>query len=233
MPYLFVDIETVPDLTADEYFDLRQQVDSGAISKDTGNRDLFWKFKNGALNPLDGRVSMITYSVGGSHTFRLKEWELGERETLLRFYRLLGDLLRGTGETCTIVGHNVLSFDLLFLHGRMRHHGIDDDKWLYQRVFRGPVIIDLLQLHLPLNGYRLRGLKHDVLAHAYGFQVKSSTGAGAIEHYFQGDYDSVLQYSEREFIYPDMFAKIQRDGLVTREQLQGSIEHYNLEHGLT
>ena len=115
-----------------------------------------------------------------------------------------------------------MSFDLLFLHGRMRHHGIDDDKWLYQRVFRGPVIIDLLQLHLPAERLPAQGPQARRPGPCLAdFRSSPSTGAGAIEHYFQGDYDSILQYSEREFIYPDMFAKIQRDGLVTRETAAG------------
>ncbi len=229
---LFVDIETAPSFTSEEYFELKRQVDSGVLSRDSENRKLYWKFERGGLTPFDGKVILITYRVNNAHTFRLKEWESGEKEILRKFYNTVVDLQRGSAEDrLKIIGHNILGFDLFFLYSRMRHHQIAEEEQLYQRIINRPEVVDLLQLHLSLNDYQIKGLKHDVLAHAYGFPVKSTLGSGEIPHYFAGEYDRILEYSEREFIYPELFGKIRSGGLVSREALQGSIEHYNRIHG--
>ena len=232
MPDLFVDIETVPDFSAGQYREVRRRVGSGDLSRSSGDRDLFWKFKRGGLNPFEGKVILITYRVDHAHVFRLKEWELGEAAALRKFYEVMSDLQRGPGEdNLRVVGHNILNFDLFFLYHRMLHHKIDDPKRLHRRIMSGPETVDLLQTHLPLNNHRFRGLKHDVLAYAYGFRPKLTLGPEEIPHYFEGEYDKILEYSEREFIYPDLFEKILSGGLVSGEGLRRSIERYNEASG--
>ena len=229
---LFVDIETVPDFGEEEYLDVRRRIESGEMSRNSKDRDLFWKYERGGLNPFDGKVILIVYRINDAHIFRLKEWEIGEREVLQRFYNVLSDLQRGGGgDRLRIIGHNILGFDLLFLYSRMCRHGIADEGRIYQRIMNGPAVVDLLQLHLPLNGYRTKGLKHDVLAHAYGLPVKSTQGSGETPHYFQKEYGKIIEYSEREFIYPELFERIRSGGLVSGEALQESIKHYDEVHG--
>jgi len=231
MVNLFVDIETAPSFTAEEYFDAKRRIDSGELSRGSEDSELFWKFERGGLTPFDGKVILITYRVNDAHLFRLKEWETGERAMLQRFYDTVVDLQRGSNEDrLKIIGHNILGFDLFFLYIRMRHHRIAEERWLYQRIINRPEVVDLLQLHLPLNNHQTKGLKHDVLAHAYGFPVKSTLGSGEIPHYFAKEYDKIIEYSEREFVYPELFEKIQSGGLVSRESLQKSIEYYNRIH---
>jgi hypothetical protein len=87
-------------------------------------------------------------------------------------------------------------------------------------------VIDFLQTHLPLNDFKTKGLKHDVLAYAYGFPVKSTLGSGEIPHYFQEDYNKIVEYSKREFIYPELFQKIISEGTITKEKLLDAIKHY-------
>jgi len=227
VPNLFVDIETAPDFTKEQYFDVKKQIDSGHLDKNSENKDLFWRFERGGLTPFDGKVILITYQINNGHVFRLKEWELGEQTLLEKFYQLLVDLQRGPGQDwLRIIGHNILGFDLFFLYNRMKYHKTSEEKWLYQWIMNKPEVIDFLQLHLPLNDLKTKGLKHDVLAHAYGFKVKSTLGSGEIPHYFQGDYEKIIEYSEREFIYPELYEKINSQGLVSKEKLQESIKHY-------
>ena len=79
---------------------------------------------------------------------------------------------------------------------------------------------------MPLNDFKTKGLRHDVLAYAYGFPVKSTLGSGEIPHYFQEDYGKIIEYSEREFIYPELYQKIIAEGTISKDQLLESIKHY-------
>jgi hypothetical protein len=108
----------------------------------------------------------------------------------------------------------------------MKHHKIEDEKWLHQWIINKPEVIDFLQTHLPLNEFKTKGLRHDVLAFAYGFPVKSTLGSGEIPHYFQEDYNKIIEYSEREFIYPELYKKIINEGTISKKQLLESIRHY-------
>jgi len=232
MVNLFVDIETVPSFAAEEYLAVKRRIDSGELTRDSEDRGLFWKFKRGGLTPFDGKVILITYRINDAHIFRLKEWETGEGKMLQNFYDVIARLQYGPGnDRLKIIGHNILGFDLFFLYIRMRHHRIAEERLLYQRIINKPEVIDLLQLHLPLNDHRTKGLKHDVLADAYGFQAKSTLGSEETPHYFAGEYEKIIQYSEREFIYPELFEKIRTGGLVSREALQAAIERYDRIHG--
>ncbi len=228
LPNLFVDIETAPQFTKEEYFKTKEAIDSGILHKNSENKDLFWRFERGGLTPFNGKTILITYKINNGHVFRLKEWELGEKELLQKFYNVVVDLQRGTSDDrLKIIGHNILRFDLFFLYGRMIHHNIEDEKWLHQWLINKPEVIDFLQIHLPLNNFKTKGLKHDVLAYAYDFPVKSTLGSGEIPHYFQEDYDKIIEYSEREFIYPELYEKIITNGMITSEMLQKSIKHYD------
>ncbi len=231
MVNLFLDIETAPDLSPEQYFEAKQKIDSGVLSRNSEDKEMYWICERGGLNPFDGKTILITYRINNAHIFRLKEWELGEREILQKFYNLLADLQHGSSEDrLKIIGHNILGFDLFFLYNRMKQHQIAEEKRLYQIVINKPEVVDLLQIHLPLNGNNTKGLKHDVLAYAYGFPVKSTLGSGEILHYFEKEYTKIIEYSEREFIYPEIFEKIQQDGLTSEETLQESIKHYDETH---
>ena len=201
---LFLDIETVPDMEAAEYLEATERIRRGDLGPDSEDGHLYWKCTRGALKYTEGRIILITYQVNDAPVRRLKEWESGESAILTKFYTLLQDLQRHRGED------------------PLRHH-LDDETWLHQWVVNGPVAMDLLQMHLPVNGMSARGLKHDVLAHAYSLPVKESQGGGETERYFRGDYSHITEYSEREFIYPQMFRRILDGGMVSAETLAESI----------
>lgn len=231
MPDLFIDIETVPDMTADEYFQTMEDIESGKLTRDSEDKERFWRFQRGGLTPFDGKVILITYKINDAHTHRLKEWEDGEEKILKKLFELLTDLQKGYGnDRLKIIGHNILGFDLFFLYNRMRFYAIGEDRWLYQRIINKPEVLDFLQAHLPLNDYNTKGLKHDVLAHAYGFPTKETVGSEETLHYYQKEYHKIIEYSEREFIYPELYAAIKSGGLVTRQRLQESIQWYDSMH---
>lgn len=224
---LFVDIETIPDMEAAEYLEAAERIKRGELGPSSQDSHLYWKCTRGALKYTDGRVMLITYQINDAPTRRLKEWEAGERVVLEKFYSLLQNLQRHrSSDSLRIIGHNILAFDMFFLYNRMRLHRLDEEAWLSQWVVNGPITIDFLQMHLPLNGMSAKGLKHDVLMHAYGLPTKGSTGDDEIERYFRGDYDHVIGYSEREFVYPQLFRKITEGGLVSAQKLVDSIRWY-------
>jgi hypothetical protein len=77
MPNLFLDIETAPQFTKEEYFKTKEEIDSGKLNRHSENRDLFWRFDREGLTPFDGKVILITYKINNGHVFRLKEWADG------------------------------------------------------------------------------------------------------------------------------------------------------------
>ncbi len=224
----FLDIETVPDFEPGQYLELRAREREGGLTEADGS--LYWKYKLGALSPFDGRVALVTYQAGGAPPVRLKEWERGERAVLQELYGVVSDLQKRGGRL-NIVGHNVLSFDIPFLYQRMLASSVNEPRWVHHYMVRKPAVADLLQLHLPVNGYSAKGLKHDVLARAYGLEAKATSGADEVLHYFEGRYDLILQYSEREFVYPEMFARMRRGGIATAEKIRESVEQYERSLG--
>jgi len=223
---LFVDIETAPNFeSAEEYFKVRNAVESGQLTQNSPDKGNFWKYKMGSLNPFDGKITLITYQINDGPAKHLKEWETNESKILNEFYSLLVDLnkYRSDEEHLRIIGHNILNFDVFFLHERMKKHFPANEKWIYQWLIRKPEIIDFLQMHLPLNNLQTKGLRHNVLAHAYGFEQKETTGENTIFDYYNKQYDKIIEYSNQEFIYPQLYNKILTSGLVSKEHLLESM----------
>ena len=219
---LFLDIETVPDMTASEYADAAERMGQGILTKQS-DPDTYWKARKGALNAVDGKVILIAYRLGEHGPVRrLAEWESDEKTILAEFYGVLSKFQRIRG--FRIIGHNLTRFDLPFLYARMLHHNIDGGREIYRRLVEGVVVCDTLQMHLPLNGYDIAGLRHDTLMHAYGLPVKGTSGGDEIRHYFDGEYEKILEYSEREFLYAELFARMREGGMVSAERLKGAVE---------
>jgi len=226
MTKLFVDIETVPDFTEQEYLEAKSLPDD-APPKDPEQKEMYWKLRNGSLNPFLGKVILITYKVNNGYVHRIKEWEDGERAILDKFFTLIKNLQKGSSDDwLQIIGHNILGFDLLFLYERMKHYGIDEDRWIYQYLLKRPDVADILQVHLSANAMQRRGLKHDILADAYGLPQKGEHGGDMIEQYYQKNYDAILKYSEKEFIYDDIYDKILTEGIVSAKNLSDAITRH-------
>lgn len=232
MTNLFIDIETVPDFTDEEYYRLAALFDAEKLTKKSDPAS-YWKFVRGALSPFEGRVVFIKYQIdeiGSMHM--LKEWELGEAEILKRMFNIIADLEHGPGSGLRIIGQNITKFDIPFLYERMDKHDISKRADLYYKLNMRPLIFDFLVAHLELNGMTGKGLKHDVLAHAYGLPTKSTHGGNEIKHYFDKEYDKILEYSEREFIYPELYSLIDKGGLVSKERLEESKLWYDKTHAV-
>jgi len=219
---IFLDIETVPDMTPDEYRDAVRRIELGTLTP-RSDPDLYWKAAKGALNAYDGKVVLLVYQVSEYGPIRrLKEWESGERAILCDFYATVSRL-QGTRESLRIIGHNIAHFDMPFLYTRMLRHGIDSDREIYSRMVQRTILVDTLQAHLPHNNFDIRGLRHDALMSSYGLPVKETSGGEEVAHYFDGQYDRMLGYSEREFLYAQLFSKMRR-GMVSGTRLRQAID---------
>lgn len=241
MPNIFVDIETVPIYeTEEEFFNVKNGIDAGIIHKDHDDpavRKMFWKKEMGALNPVEGKIIMITYQVNDGRPWRLASWKSSETKILREFYDNIS-LLKGSAEDpLNVIGFNISNFDLPFLFYRSLElempNGFSghDPLWLF-KYYHKPTMQDILQIHLPYNNWTRRGLNHNAVAQAYGLPTKTERGTVNADYYYAQEYDKILKYTEDEFIYPELYKKMKRK-MVTPEKLQESVaywmEKYRLE----
>ena len=234
MTNIFLDIETAPAYNSkEEYLEVQKGMGSGEITKDHPDREIkqkFWKRVQGALNPIEGKVIMITYQIDDNHIIQLKEWESSEQQILEKLYEMMSAFKGSKEDPLNLIGFNITNFDLPFVFVRSRELEIKnvfyghDPLWLYKRLHT-PTIQDILQIHLPLNNWTRYGLNHNAVAMAYGLQVKEVRGDVNTEYYYNQEYDKIIVYSDQEFIYPQLYKKM-KEGLVSKEKLQECIKYY-------
>ncbi|MBC7080694.1 MAG: hypothetical protein H5T44_00345 [Thermoplasmatales archaeon] len=116
------------------------------------------KFKFG-----NTKIISIQYKRSKGKLNILKEWKVGEKQILKDFYDYLKNLLQ-TGKSVTIIGHNLLRFDIPMLIHRMAHNNIDSYENLMDLFFHNIFIIDTMQCLLPFNKFRFKGLCAEELA---------------------------------------------------------------------
>ncbi|MCY4491374.1 MAG: hypothetical protein OXC46_07930 [Thaumarchaeota archaeon] len=234
MPNIFVDIETVPRYaTKDEYLRVKNGIDQGSIHRNHPDRNIqnaYWKKIMGALNPIMGKVIMIAYQVNDCPTERLIEWESSESDILKKLYYIISSNKGSKDDPLNVIGFNITTFDWPFLFSRCMSLEIKngynghDPYWLYH-YFHSANIQDILSIHLPLNGFSRYGLNHNAVAMAYGFPTKGERGSVNTDYYYNEEYDKILNYTEAEFIYPQLYKKM-KDGLVSEKKLQESVEFW-------
>lgn len=234
MPNIFVDIETVPVYdSVEEFLKIKNGIDTGVIHRDHDDpavKKMYWKKEMGALNPVEGKIIMITYQVNDGHPWRLAEWKSTESRILKEFYDLIS-MHRGSKEDpLNVIGFNITNFDLPFLFYRSQILEIQnsfsghDPLWLFKN-FHKPTIQDILQIHLPLNNWTRYGLNHNAVAQAYGFSTKMERGTINADYYYGKEYEKILTYTKNEFIYPELYKKMKRK-MISAEKLQESVEYW-------
>lgn len=232
MTNLFFDIETVPNYNSrEDYLSIKEKIQRGIISKEI-NKNLFWKFDKGALNPHEGKIIAITYKIDNSDIVILEEWNSSEKDILQNFFNLIDTLSREgwqKNDPLSLVGLNIVSFDLPFLYERMKQNVIitssytgHDPIWLYKKLFAFP--IDLFQAHLHLNDFDGKGLKHNIICTAYNLNNKNKQGNELTDDYYLERYEEIEKYINEEFVYSELFEKIKNKGLTTKEKIKELIK---------
>ncbi len=240
MTNVFVDIETVPTYnTAEEFLKIKNAIDGGIIHRDHDDpvvKRMFWKKEMGGLNPIEGKVIMITYQVNDGRPWRLAEWKSSETRILKEFYDLITMLKGNKEDPLNIIGFNITNFDLPFIFSRSQQLEIQtgssnhDPLWLFKN-FHNPTVQDILQIHLPLNNWTRYGLNHNAVAQAYGFPTKTERGTVNADYYYSKDYEKILKYTEDEFIYPELYKKMKRK-MISAEKLQESVHYWTGQYRL-
>ena len=186
MGHLFLDIET---------YSSAEDADSSLNPYLAGAKVLVvaYSYYEGFKPPRGGEVKAPVFLV---------EWEKGEKELLLAFYRFLKQA-KLKDPYLKVTGFNVLKFDLPYLFARMKLLGIADEKELYELLFR-PFGLDLMQLSamLPLETKKYEqpwGLSQKKASEFFGLQQKEGTGLDCSKWYDAKEYDRILRYCTEEF----------------------------------
>lgn len=111
-------------------------------------------------------ISIQYKDFDGSFTM-LKEWESSERDILRKFLNEAKRIRSEDKYGLTLVGHNILKFDIPTLIRRMVANGIASADEL-EDFFHGTFLVDTMQCMLPFNGMRFKGLNAEEISKNLG-----------------------------------------------------------------
>ncbi len=137
----------------------------------------------------------------------LKEWESDEKAILLQFLKLLRELQQKDPHL-KIHGFNILKFDLPYLFGRMKMHGLAGEQELHNILFRS-FGTDMMQLGSLISGYtrekeQLWGISQKEANRFFGIQVKEGSGVDCSRFYDAGEFDRIMRYCTQEFTFEQL-----------------------------
>jgi len=143
------------------------------------------------------KTIFILYKEEGESTFlRLREWEDGEKTILSKLYEGLRNTLE-SGKTVTLLGWNILRFDIPFLTYRLFVHKIDDLENILE-TFRKAYWRDLRQCLLPFNCYRFKDLNEEEVAKKLGITPPRYTNKEIKIFYEKHEYEKIEEHALSE-----------------------------------
>ncbi len=192
MSHLFLDIETYVSVE-------NESSGLNPYEKESKVIVIAYTYYEGFKPPAGKQIKKPTF---------LKEWELGEEEMLLKFYRLLKKVQDKETHPPKFIGFNITSLDLPYLFGRMKKYRIAPDSELYARLFR-PHAVDLYQLTPVISEdtkkyEQLWGLNQKKTNEFFKLQVKEGTGDELSRFYDKKEFDKIMKYCGEEFNFEQM-----------------------------
>jgi DNA polymerase elongation subunit (family B) len=150
----------------------------------------------------DDKVILIYYKeeLGGNFDILFREWETNEKIILQKFYNVFRD--RVTSEkTVTLIGWNLVRFDIPFLVYRLFFHGIDSLNNILE-IFRKAYWRDLRQCLLPFNKYSFKGLSEEEVAKKFKIELPKYSNKEIKIFYEKGEYEKIEEHaiSEMKFL---------------------------------
>jgi len=140
----------------------------------------------------NGKVISIQYRDGNGNTTVLKEWVSGEKDILKEFHGHLLEL-RKTGPI-TMIGHNMLRFDIPMLIHRMVFHKIDSMHSLLDLYHDSVYSYDTLQCLAPFNKFKFKGLNAQELSGRLGIRPPKHGGSEIAEFYRKKKYRKIEEH---------------------------------------
>ena len=146
----------------------------------------------------EDKVILICLKIKKELVF-LKEWESDEKEVLTQFYRFLKE--EEKKETVTLVGWNIVRFDVPFLTYRLWKHCINSLYDIFE-VFRKTYWRDLRQCLLPFNKYKFKGLSEEETAKRFKIQPPLYSNKDVASFYERKDFEAIEKHtlSELKFL---------------------------------
>ena len=142
----------------------------------------------------DDRIIAIAYKPEGSDVTVLKEWESDEKQILTRFLEEIKRIDR-----LSIIGHNILRFDLPLIINRASAHGIAPTGDL-MRLLLDTYTIDTIQAQLPANNFYFKGLGLAECAKRIGAETRTCPGSEIKTRYDEGDYTAITEHVREDVL---------------------------------
>jgi len=142
------------------------------------------------------KAILICYKEVDGPALVWKEWEDGEKVVLQKFYSKLTGKLK-TEKAVTLIGWNIVRFDVPFLTYRLFHHGVDRLENVLEN-FRKAYWRDLRLCLLPFNNYRFKGLKIDEVVKRFKLQPPKYSGEEIRGFYDDGEYEKIVEHALSE-----------------------------------
>ena len=142
----------------------------------------------------DDRIIAIAYKPEGGPVTVLKEWESDEKQILTRFLEEIKRIDR-----LSIIGHNILRFDLPLINNRASAHGIASTGDL-MRLLLDPYPIDTIQAQLPANNFFFKGLGLAECAKRIGAETRTCPGSEIKTRYDEGDYTAITEHVREDVL---------------------------------
>jgi len=135
------------------------------------------------------KIITIAYKAENSDISILKEWELGEKNTIKRF---IDKIIRT--DRPNLVGHNILRFDIPVLISRSFENGLGSLNEL-MTLFLESYSIDTIQCLLPANNLYFSGLGLRSCAGYLGIEMNGCPGSEIKDHYEKGNYEAIVHHN--------------------------------------
>lgn len=140
------------------------------------------------------KIIAIAYKLEGGLVTVLKEWESDEKHMLNQFLEEMQSIDRPS-----IIGHNILRFDLPLIINRASSHGLATI-WDLMRLLLDSYPIDTIQTLLPQNNFYFKGLGLADCAQRIGIETKTCPGSEILTRYQEGDYDAITEHVTEDVV---------------------------------
>jgi len=160
---------------------------------------------------LSDKVILIYYKevCGGNEEVMFKEWSESEEMILKNFYAMLTKKLSAE-KTLTLIGWNIIRFDIPFLAYRLFFHRIESLDNILEN-FRKAYLRDLRQCLLPFNKYSFDGLSEKEVARRFRIEPPKYSNKDIKAFYEKGEYKKIEEHALSEMKFFSNLAWKMRD----------------------